>query len=194
MLDILIDMTKIYTEEFLKGKKFWALTCMRFSHKKGWYDHFFWKCDCGKEITYQGSAVANGAKKSCGCGSYPRKNKSHFWKGNGEISGTFWYHKKKSALKRHIEFDLSMEDGWNLFLEQNRKCALTGIILTFQKKSSEFDGTASLDRIDSTKGYIKGNVQWVHKDVNLMKHQLTQENFVELCQKVVDFTKNTNHQ
>ena len=45
--------------------------------------------------------------------------------------------------------------------------------------------TASLDRIDSSKGYIEGNVQWVHKRVNLMKGNMSTENFIEWCNLVV---------
>jgi len=41
--------------------------------------------------------------------------------------------------------------------------------------------TASLDRINNDLGYIEGNVQWVHKDVNRMKWAFTQDRFLELC-------------
>lgn len=46
-------------------------------------------------------------------------------------------------------------------------------------------GVASLDRIDSSQGYIKGNVQWVHKDINKMKFDLSQDRFLELCNIIV---------
>ena len=137
-----MSMKLKYTEKRLKGKKFWSLTCLGFSHCKGWQRHFHWQCDCGKKLTYYGNAVVNGNKKSCGCGKYPGKSKSHFWKGYGEISGTFWYHIKKSALKRNIKLSISIKQGWELFLKQNKKCALSGIELNFQKKSLEFDGNA----------------------------------------------------
>ena len=41
--------------------------------------------------------------------------------------------------------------------------------------------TASLDRIDSSKGYVKGNIQWVHIAINFMKHSLPEEEFVRWC-------------
>ena len=44
--------------------------------------------------------------------------------------------------------------------------------------------TASLDRIDSTKGYSKDNIQWVHKDINCMKMDFSQQYFIDLCVKV----------
>ena len=45
-------------------------------------------------------------------------------------------------------------------------------------------GNASLDRIDNSKGYIKGNVQWVTKDINMCKRTLNNESFIVLCKKV----------
>ena len=37
----------------------------------------------------------------------------------------------------------------------------------------------SLDRIDSSKGYEENNVQWVHKDINLMKNKYDNKYFIE---------------
>lgn len=47
--------------------------------------------------------------------------------------------------------------------------------------------TASLDRIDSAKGYVEGNVQWVHKRINLMKGTLSEKDFIAFCQMVVTY-------
>jgi hypothetical protein len=73
-----------------------------------------------------------------------------------------------------------------LFLKQNRKCSISGESILFSKwlhKKGERP-TASLDRIDSTKGYIEGNVQWVHKDINMMKSNHTTKKFFNWCKKV----------
>ena len=44
--------------------------------------------------------------------------------------------------------------------------------------------TASLDRIDSCKGYTIDNVQWVHKWINVMKSDHSQDEFIALCRAV----------
>ena len=44
--------------------------------------------------------------------------------------------------------------------------------------------TASLDRIDNSKGYIVGNVQWVHKQVNFMKGTMEQKEFIKFCKLI----------
>ena len=44
--------------------------------------------------------------------------------------------------------------------------------------------TASLDRIDSNKGYVEGNVQWVHVDVNYMKLDYDQDYYINICRLI----------
>ena len=34
---------------------------------------------------------------------------------------------------------------------------------------------------DHTLGYVPSNVQWVHKDINKIKFNMSEERFVELC-------------
>ena len=45
--------------------------------------------------------------------------------------------------------------------------------------------TASIDRIDSSKGYERGNVQFVHKDINAMKWNLSLAKFMEYCKLIL---------
>ena len=84
-----------------------------------------------------------------------------------------------------MEFTITIDYAWELFIKQNRKCALTKMPLElFKVIHRKLQGSASLDRIDSSKGYIKGNVQWVHKDINWMKNNYNQPYFIKLCKKV----------
>ena len=46
------------------------------------------------------------------------------------------------------------------------------------------NNNASLDRIDSSKGYVEGNLQWVLSEVNMMKQQYSQDRFIEICKAV----------
>jgi len=56
--------------------------------------------------------------------------------------------------------------------------------MPFRNKDRTISGNASLDRIDSSIGYVNDNVQWVHKDINMMKRIYTQEYFIYLCKLV----------
>jgi hypothetical protein len=146
------------------------------------------KCDCGNIKTIQGGLLLRGIQTSCDCKRKEYGKNKSIWKGCGDISGNNWGRIERNARRRKIPFELTIEDGWNLFLTQNKKCALSGDVLHFNDRSSTFtDRTTSLDRIDSSKGYIKGNVQWVHKDINMMKQGYEQDKFIELCKKVANY-------
>lgn len=71
-----------------------------------------------------------------------------------------------------------------MFLQQGKKCALSGIPLTIS--STRKYNTASIDRIDNGKGYETGNIQWVHKHVNFMKRDHSVDYFIKLCTMVAD--------
>ena len=67
-------------------------------------------------------------------------------------------------------------------------CALTGQNLIFARTRKNMKTTtASLDRIDSNGIYEPNNVQWVHKPLNKMKMDLSQEDFIKWCKKVGDY-------
>ena len=100
----------------------------------------------------------------------------------GELTLSKFNRIKSKSMIRKIEFNLTIEYLWNLYITQNRKCAITGNELPNILE-------ASLDRIDSSKGYIEGNVQWVHKTINLMKMDLSESDFLKWCQTVVEHTK-----
>jgi hypothetical protein len=119
-------------------------------------------------------------KQSNGC-----KTKTHkMWQGYEDISMTYWKNVIHGAKTRNIPFELTIESAWDLFIKQNRRCALSGREIGFEcaKRNS-----ASLDRVDSTKGYILDNIQWLHRDVNFAKQSLTTGEFINLCQEVVNY-------
>ena len=96
-------------------------------------------------------------------------------KGFGDIGQHVIGSYKMSAKRRRLSFKLDIKYLWKLYLKQNKRCALTNEELYFGTKGSNYrpiGGNASLDRIDNMKGYIKGNVQWVTKDVNLCRRKL----------------------
>ena len=138
------------------------------------------KCDCGKEVNRTYNILVHSNGKSCGC--LYEKNKYHT--GYKGICGSRFGDIKKGARNRNIEFNVSIEYIWDLFEKQNKKCALTGIDITISETWTKFasnEWTASLDRIDSNKGYIEGNVWWIHKIVNKMKNNLDLEEFKHWC-------------
>jgi hypothetical protein len=107
--------------------------------------------------------------------------------GYEEIQGSFLASIKAGAKKRGIKFEVPKEYLWNLFIQQKRKCAYTGIEIFFSRNNAEFSmgrGNASLDRIDSSLGYTEGNLQWVHKRINIMKGNMDDQEFLDFCEAV----------
>ena len=105
----------------------------------------------------------------------------------GKLSKSFWTRIYNDAKKRDLVIDISIKDAWYQFEKQNELCALTGEKLNFGKSKSDSNRTASLDRINSKIGYIKNNIQWVHKDINKMKQNFPEDYFLELIKKVYNF-------
>jgi hypothetical protein len=90
--------------------------------------------------------------------------------------------KMKGGISRGFVWDLTIQDVWEMYLMQEGKCALSGMSISWSEQG--LTATVSIDRIDNSEGYLKGNVQLLHKDINMMKHALDQEYFVEMCKKV----------
>lgn len=120
-------------------------------------------------------------------------NKHKNWKGYGELSYVYYSSLLNGAKSRNLDFTVSIEYLWNLFLLQNRTCALSGLDILFPTcHKNKINQTASLDRIDSSKGYIEGNVQWVHKSINQMKWDMNQSDFLFFCQTITKYYETKN--
>lgn len=145
-------------------------------------------CSCGIEKEVWGAHLRSGKSNACSQCCIKSGSNHKQWKGVGEISANWWTNHVvrgyNSKRRKQIVCTISIKDGWEQFLTQQRKCALTGLLLTFPTKSGSNGGTASLDRIDSSKGYELGNIQWVHKRINLMKNKFKQEEFIQFCRLV----------
>jgi hypothetical protein len=138
----------------------------------------------------RGNHLRNGATKSCGCrSSKNRHGKEHAsWTGYEEMTGSFLSQWRHGAKTRNLKITITLEQLWSLYLIQDRKCALTGLPIDFVTPPSttfrQTHGTASIDRIDSKAGYVFGNVQWVHRDVNRMKLEYPQDYFIKICKLI----------
>lgn len=175
-------------DDDLSGLQFGQITVIKKApkNKHGWT---MWEClcACGRITIHSTTNVKR--TKSCGCRKFATGAENLKWRGHGEISSSFFNRIKNGAIDRNLEFEIQIEEIWELFLKQERKCALSGIPLEFGKSVLELS-TASLDRIDSSKGYLPCNVQWVHKDVNAMKWDLSDQRFIEICRLVSKHNEN----
>ena len=151
--------------------------------------------DCNKVLTYKWNCelrVANERNSVCKSCRTARANKSPnrknslsanpCWQGHEEIPRAWFskYFLKKGSRKR--TGTITMQDVWDMYLKQDKKCALSGVPISFEKTEQGY--SASIDRIDSSKEYDIDNVQLVHKDINLMKNRFNQDYYINMCKLV----------
>ena len=108
------------------------------------------------------------------------------------------FNKAKSRAKKYnTPFDIEVEDWFAIYDAQDGKCALSGIEVTFTRdknhptvnasaKHIKWPYNISPDQIDAGKGYVRGNVQFVCSQVNMMKGELSIEALVHISRKIAD--------
>ena len=171
----------------ITGQRFGRLTVtkkLRFRDTAG----YIWacRCDCGKEHSASLGNLKSGDVRSCGClrremASARMSLRNKVWLEkvgiNPHIENTVakdfrirlsWY--KRNASKRGVKFTLGPKEFMTLL---SGPCFYCGLEVSM-----------GIDRINSKEGYIEGNVQWLHKIVNIMKWNLSQDEFINWCRLV----------
>jgi hypothetical protein len=85
---------------------------------------------------------------------------------------------KKRAKKDSLSFDIDNQYVTDLWEKQQGLCARTGVEMG---RIGDKWLSPSLDRIDSTKGYDRDNVQWVCWRYNDAKSNMSDDGFISLC-------------
>ena len=159
------------------------------SNFKAW-----WQCPNNSDHVWQATIHSRTRKRKINASGCPFHKKpsgaaSPFWKGCGEISGGYWAQIKRQAYIRGLPCTITIDYVWRLFLKQGRKCKLSGETLAMRSISGGkyMPGTASLDRIDSTLGYVEGNLQWIHKKFQVMKMAGTDDELLNYANKLVEY-------
>lgn len=140
------------------------------------------KCDCGRNtrlISGHEFLNPNRSYMCSKCAGEKRGKEHHLQDSYEELYQNKYSKLQRTAEARNIEFSVSKEYLWNLYVEQNKKCAITGDAIPILSN-------ASLDRINSNLGYIEGNVQWTTKQANLSKHIMSMNELYMFCKKVLN--------
>lgn len=170
--------------------------------------------DCGKEFQKEkreyNRQIKNGNNRffcSLTCVAFTR-NKENPPKGNvknfdpirgkrkDEYSSFRWFilRTKARSKRKKVSFNLDPFFLKELWEKQKGICPLTGwkLILhndnryAWKNKSIQ---NASLDRIDSSKGYIQDNVRFVALIANYAKQSFTDKELTEFCNSVTEYLK-----
>jgi len=157
------------------------------------------QCDfCGKKFErqlkeYNRQQVKRGRPAYCSQGCATKKchekgsYKNQLW--TSETNPRGYIHRKdefspyretlRRAKRRKQKCDIDLQYLKEIYEAQEGRCVYTGVDIELPdgKKSNPLI-TASLDRIDSKKGYVKGNVQFISVICNHAKNDLTHEEMV----------------
>lgn len=178
--------------QFGTGQRFGKLTLLHTINTKHNCTMWLCVCDCGKKKEISAGHLGRSVN-SCGCmRAENRKNlEEKREKRYKDISGKYWSSIKHAAKRRNVPFSLTLEEAWDVWVEQKGQCAISGIALRFSSNSNQetiiFEQTASLDRKNSKLGYTKENIQWIHKRINEMKNDDSDEEFIEWCKTILDY-------
>ena len=143
---------------------------------------------CGEQQTYlrknYAEASLRGGKRCKKCTQQdPKTNGVSICRGV-RLS---WVKKFETSAKlRGLDWEITVDDIADLYEEQEGLCALTCWPIVFPEVGHPQLTTVSIDRIDSSFGYLKENIQLVDKRVNMMKQSYSQEEFVMVCRAVSD--------
>lgn len=144
------------------------------------------QCSCGNTKSILSNSLMSERTRSCGCLQLKSVSGKHMYR---EIPIRYYNSIISNAKKRGISFDLSLDEINTKFLEQNKKCYYTGLDIGFLDEILENNNrtnSASVDRIDSSKGYSVDNIRLVHKDINKMKNIFTHNQFIDYINKISD--------
>ena len=166
-----MEILKTFYERDLKG------------HKR---KYAIGKCPlCNKET--KGTSTNIERQKSCGC------NKAEIARENGKTRTTEETYTnsilrayKNSANKRNINFEILREDIEDLI---KKPCTYCGS-LPKEKKLKYIRGKQyprnGIDRIDSSIGYVKGNLTSCCNICNIMKNTLSTQEFETYIKKIYE--------
>ena len=96
---------------------------------------------------------------------------------------------RRRAAEAGMQCDLTEDDITDMF---TGICEISGVPVKFEQIARQVGtghttkNTASVDRIDSTKGYTAANIQWTHIHVNIAKSTLTLPQFITMCRRVAE--------
>lgn len=174
----------------IKGKKFGRLTPLERSGtaKNG---SVIWKCicECGNETNKIGSLLISGATSSCGCKHRERaKLFNRLPPGEAALKNKF-SHYRKTAKKRYLSFDISIEIFQNIITSECHFCGAPPQMVFKPKTIVESFPMNGIDRKDNSLGYTIDNCLPCCGVCNFMKGRLDYYDFIARCGNIYLFRK-----
>lgn len=138
-------------------------------------------CDCGTKKTIIGYALRSGGTRSCGCINIESTTPKN----------SMFTRYKRMAKQRNLPFELLKKKFFSLLDE---KCYYCGAEPTRRKSTPPGHNgfkANGIDRLNSMRGYIKGNVVPCCPHCNQAKNDLSVKEFLSLIRKIYYFSNRT---
>lgn len=176
----------------ISGKRYGRLIVLKRSDIVGNRGQIKWdcRCDCGNKHTVTGESLRHNKSKSCGClkkgrpPNYSDNRERVLW--NRLYSSTI---RKRNKKKFYADTDITLDEFITISkkpcffcgqrFQQSAKDNANGSVIT--ETQIFFNG---IDRLDSEKPYIKGNIVSCCKVCNFAKNTLTVIEFKNHIRKI----------
>lgn len=144
--------------------------------------HWECKCECGNVYQVALNNLMNGNSTQCiKCAAKERGSKKR--KGCGDISGDMWV-----KTTRGFDIDISIEEAWDLFLKQDKKCAISGMDIEIHGYPYDWKKTTAILRRKNMNEYY-----WLHVDVAMMKSNLIKHSdFINTVKIIANYQNKIN--
>lgn len=91
-----------------------------------------------------------------------------------------WYRAKDNSKKNNMDFNLDVQD---IIIPTH--CPYLNFELLYDIERRDYPNYYSIDRIDSSKGYVKGNIQVISLLANIMKNNATIDELIVSAQNIL---------
>jgi hypothetical protein len=168
------------------NQKFGKLTAVELLEKKDCYGRRRWRCmcECGGEKISTANLLKSGNVKSCGClkvNCIEAMKRATSLEPRDAYLNNMYSQSRYRSSQRNIKFELTIEQFANICKEKCYYCGEYDSRVHHKVSGDIVVEVVGVDRIDSNKGYTKDNIQWVHKRVQQMKWNISQDQFIEWC-------------
>jgi hypothetical protein len=137
---------------------------------------FICKCDCGSTVIVFASNL-RGADRGCGCGRIKHGLEIDWGRGYSKENKrktpyySLWKRARDRAKNTNKDFTIQIFDVQKVMTDA---CPVFGYVFDMSDTAAT-DRSPSLDRIDSSKGYVPGNIWVISTRANRIKSDATLE-------------------
>jgi len=177
----------------LSGKKFGRLLVIsevRYGNKEKNrnYGYRLWKCkcDCGNYVVLRTTYLTGGDSKSCGCLFTDRANEKRI-EPYTKLKNSVYNEYKGFSRRMGRAFELNKEEFFDITSKDCFYCGEKPSNFRNGKGTTKIFRFNGIDRVDSKKGYVKGNIVPCCKNCNYAKRERTVEEFYKWVENVYNF-------